>query len=46
MQAREVIYIENTQMFVEIAEGLGIQSILHTGFDSTRAKLTSLGLLN
>ena len=46
VQAREVIYIENTQMFVEIAEGLGIQSILHTGFDSTRAKLTSLGLLN
>lgn len=46
VQAREVIYIENTQMFVEIAEGLGIRSILHTDFDSTRAKLTSLGLLN
>jgi len=46
VQAREVVYIENTQMFVEVAEGLGIQSILHTGFDSTRAKLTSLGLLN
>ena len=44
--AREVVYIENTQMFVEVAEGLGIQSILHTGFDSTREKLTSLGLLN
>jgi putative hydrolase of the HAD superfamily len=44
--AREVVYIENTQMFVEIAEGLGIQSILHTGFDSTREKLTSLGLLS
>jgi putative hydrolase of the HAD superfamily len=42
--AREVVYIENTPMFVEIAEGLGMRSILHTGFDSTRAKLTSLGL--
>ncbi len=46
VQAREIVYIENTQMFVEIAEGLGIKSILHTGLDSTRAKLTSLGLLN
>ncbi len=41
---REVVYIENTPMFVEIAEGLGIRSILHTGFDSTRAELASLGL--
>ena len=46
VRAREVVYIENTPMFVEIAEGLGIRSILHTGFDSTLAKLTSLGLPN
>ena len=28
--ARQVVYIENTPMFVQIAEGLGIRSILHT----------------
>ena len=43
--AREVVYIENTQMFVEIAEGLGICSILHTDYSSTCEKLASFGLL-
>ena len=42
--ARQVVYIENTPMFVQIAEGLGIRSILHTNYKSTRAKLASLGL--
>ena len=42
--ARNVLYIENTAMFVQIAEGLGIRSILHTDYKSTRAQLTSLGL--
>ncbi len=42
--AREVVYIENTPMFVQIAEGLGIRSILHTDYTSTRAKLASFGL--
>jgi putative hydrolase of the HAD superfamily len=46
VQARQVVYIENTPMFVEIAEGLGIRGILHTDYKSTRAKLSSLGLLN
>jgi HAD superfamily hydrolase (TIGR01509 family) len=41
---REIIYIENTPMFVQIAEGLGIRSILHTNFKSTCAKLTAFGL--
>ncbi len=41
---REVIYIENTPMFVKIAEGLGIRSILHTDYKSTSAKLASFGL--
>ena len=31
-------------MFVQIAEGLGIQSILHTDYKSTCAKLASFGL--
>ncbi len=41
---RQVIYIENTPMFVQIAEGLGIRSILHTDYSSTRVKLASFGL--
>ena len=44
--ARQVVYIENTPMFVQIAEGLGIRSILHTDYKSTCAKLASLGLEN
>jgi putative hydrolase of the HAD superfamily len=43
-QVSSVVYIENTQMFVKIAEGLGIKSILHTDYRSTRAKLASFGL--
>jgi putative hydrolase of the HAD superfamily len=42
--ARQVVYIENTPMFVQVAEGLGIQSILHTNYRSTSAKLALLGL--
>jgi putative hydrolase of the HAD superfamily len=38
------VFIDNTPMFVQIAERLGIRSILHVDFESTRAKLTSLGL--
>jgi putative hydrolase of the HAD superfamily len=41
---RQIVYIENTSMFVQVAEGLGIRSILHTDYKSTRAKLASLGL--
>jgi putative hydrolase of the HAD superfamily len=42
--ARQVVYVENTPMFVQVAEGLGIKSILHTDFKSTRARLESVGL--
>jgi len=42
--ARQAVYIENTPMFVQIAEGLGIRSILHTDYRSTCAKLASFGL--
>jgi len=44
--ARQVVYVENTPMFVQIAEGFGIRSILHTDYKSTCAKLASLGLQN
>ncbi len=42
--AQQVLYIENTPMFVQIAEGLGIRSVLHTDYKSTCAKLASFGL--
>ena len=41
---RQVVYIENTPMFVEVAEGLGIRSILHTDYKSTCEKLAAFGL--
>jgi putative hydrolase of the HAD superfamily len=44
--AEQVVYIENTPMFVQVAEGLGIRSIQHADYRSTRAKLASLGLQN
>jgi len=44
--ARQVVYIENTPMFVQVADGLGIRSILHTDYGSTRVALASLGLQN
>ena len=40
----QIVYIENTPLFVQIAEGLGIPSILHTDYQSTREKLASFGL--
>jgi putative hydrolase of the HAD superfamily len=43
-QAGQVVYIENTPMFVQIAERMGIRSILHTDYPSTRAKLAAIGL--
>lgn len=42
--ARQVVYSENTPLFLQVAEGLGIRSILHTDYPSTRAKLASFGL--
>jgi putative hydrolase of the HAD superfamily len=44
--ARQVLYIENTPLFVQIAEGQGIRCVLHTDFTSTCARLASLGLRN
>ena len=42
--AERIVYIENTPLFVQLADGVGIRSILHTDSKSTRAKLASLGL--
>jgi putative hydrolase of the HAD superfamily len=42
--ARRVVYIENTPMFVQVAEGLGIKVILHNDYMSTCTLLESYGL--
>jgi HAD superfamily hydrolase (TIGR01509 family) len=44
--ARQAVYIENTPMFVRVAEGLGIRSILHGDYRSTCGNLASFGLQN
>jgi putative hydrolase of the HAD superfamily len=44
MPTRQIVYIENTPMFVQIAEDMGIRSILHTDYKSTRAQLAAFGL--
>lgn len=41
---REVVYIEDRPMFVQVAEGLGINGIHHTDHLSTLAKLGDFGL--
>jgi putative hydrolase of the HAD superfamily len=42
--ASQAVFIDNTPMFVQIAEGLGMKGILHTGYESTREALSTLGL--
>jgi putative hydrolase of the HAD superfamily len=42
--AENVVFIENTQMFVDVARDLGIRSILHKDYRSTSAELSLLGL--
>ena len=40
----EVVYLEDRQMFVEVACGLGIQGLRHVDVAQTRAKLKEFGL--
>jgi putative hydrolase of the HAD superfamily len=42
--AQRALYIENTPMFVEAAQSLGIRSILHTDYETTAARLKLFGL--
>jgi putative hydrolase of the HAD superfamily len=44
VEASRAVFIDNTPMFVQIAEGLGIQSILRTDCKSTCTMLSALGL--
>jgi putative hydrolase of the HAD superfamily len=41
---QHVLYIENTPMFIQVAESLGIPSLFHTDYASTSRKLALLGL--
>ena len=40
----QVVYIDDRPLFIEVAQGLGIESILHTGHAATRKALEHLGL--
>lgn len=40
----QVVYIDDRLLFVEVAEGLGIQSIHHTSYQMTHKTLDGLGL--
>jgi len=44
VQPEQVAYLEDRPMFVDIAQGLGIHGIYHTGYESTQATLAGLGL--
>jgi hypothetical protein len=45
VRASQAVFIDNTPMFVQIAEGLRIQSILHTDCKSMCTMLSPLGLV-
>jgi len=44
MPARQIVYIDNTPLFVQIAEEFGMRGLLHTDFKTTSAKLAAFGL--
>jgi putative hydrolase of the HAD superfamily len=44
VRPEQVVYIDDRAMFVEVARGLGINGIIHTGYDETRIALEGWGL--
>jgi putative hydrolase of the HAD superfamily len=44
VRPEQVVYIDDRPMFVEVARGLGIIGILHTGHEATRRAIEGLGL--
>ncbi|HJV36747.1 HAD family phosphatase [Geomonas sp.] len=44
-EASRVIYLEDRPMFVEVARGLGLNGILHTGREETERQLADFGLV-
>jgi putative hydrolase of the HAD superfamily len=43
---QKVVYIEDMQMFVDVASDLGIRSIHHKNYSSTSAEMAMMGLKN
>jgi putative hydrolase of the HAD superfamily len=43
-QSKQVIYIDDRGMFVEVAREVGITGIIHTGYEATRKSLEGFGL--
>jgi putative hydrolase of the HAD superfamily len=41
---QQVVYIDDRPMFVEVAQSLGIQGIIHQGVETTRKTLETMGL--
>jgi len=44
VRPEQVVYIDDRAMFVEVAQGLGIKSVIHTGHETTQRTLEGLGL--
>jgi putative hydrolase of the HAD superfamily len=44
VRPEQVAYIDDRAMFVEVARGLGINGIVHTGYETTRRALAGLDL--
>ena len=44
VQPEQVIYIDDREMFVEVARGLGITGITHINYEMTKKSLEELGL--
>ncbi|OAI15587.1 hydrolase [Methylomonas lenta] len=44
--ASQIVFIDNTKMFVQIAENLGMNGIHHTDYTSTCVQLAAFGLRN
>lgn len=43
-QPEDIVYIEDRQMFVEVARGLGLRAIQHVAYAATREALAGYGL--
>ena len=43
-QSDQVVYIEDRDLFVEVARGVGIAGIVHTDYATTRKSLEGWGL--
>jgi putative hydrolase of the HAD superfamily len=45
VKPEQVVYIEDRPMFVEVAQALGINGIVHAGYEATQKELAAFGLI-